>query len=291
MRSQALGLAQASVAKVVEMRAPPWRPWAPPFSPPWPNLVISCGRRSVWASRALRRRSGGAALHVHIQDPRLGRGDFDLIFAMAHDRVAAGGNVHILETALHDVTSAGLETARTAWAERFGPLGRPLIGAIVGGDTNRDHYGPFAIERFVSTLADLATATDAGLVITPSRRTSDLFRRALREKFAARPRAFLWDLEGDNPYLGILGLADRLVVTGDSVSMISEAISAGPPVEVFDAGFRHHQGFMNGLQAKGLIRRFTGEIAPPAPHAPINPTAEAAAIVRAELVRKLKMSD
>ena len=77
--------------------------------------------------------------------------------------------------------------------------------------------------------------------------------------FGRDPGVFVWDQVGDNPYLAILALADRLIVSSDSVSMISEALAAGPPVEVFDLAVRRHQPFLDTLVAEQLVRRFSGK--------------------------------
>src|SRR5437868_11878420 len=95
MRTQARGLARAVADAVIEKTVaggPTW-PWSrksgdEALSPPWPDVVVSCGRRSAASSLAIRKASGGRTLNVHVQDPR-GRADaFDLVVAMGHDRIA-----------------------------------------------------------------------------------------------------------------------------------------------------------------------------------------------------------
>jgi mitochondrial fission protein ELM1 len=105
----------------------------------------------------------------------------------------------------------------------------------------------------------------------------------LAATFGGHPRVFLWDLAGDNPYRAILASADRLVVTSDSVSMVSEAIASPHPVEVFDLGFTRHQSFIQGLVDRRLIRRFDGDPSAPVTLGPMNATTEAARRVRALL--------
>ena len=101
--------------------------------------------------------------------------------------------------------------------------------------------------------------------------------------FAEDPRVFIWDGRGANPYLGILALAERLVVTGDSVSMISEALATGHPVEVLDLRIRAFRPFLNRLLERGLIRHFAGNPEMWTAAEPINSTETAAKIVRARL--------
>jgi mitochondrial fission protein ELM1 len=289
MRTQARGLALAVADVVVEKIAPrgppwPWRREADGLSPPWPDILISCGRRSVGHAIRVGKASGGATLLVHVQDPRGRAAAFDLVVAMQHDAIAASERVIKVATALHDLTRENLAAAGRAWAARFAALPRPLAGVIIGGDL---HGRPFTLadgRRLLEGLQRLRRQAGAGLAITPSRRTPPAIRGLLAQAFAGDEGVFLWDLRGDNPYRAILSLSDRLVVTSDSVSMVSEALSAPHPVEVFDLGFPRHRAFLQGLVDRRLARRFDGTPSPPATSGPVNATETAAAAVRA-LVR------
>src|SRR6185312_16980703 len=111
------------------------------------------------------------------------------------------------------------------------------------------------------TLAERLKALRAqgGLAITPSRRTPEEVKAVLREAFAGDPGVFLWDEAGENPYRGILALSDRLVATGDSVSMVSEAVATGRPVAVFDLdGGKRHQRFVRNLTERKIVSLLDG---------------------------------
>ncbi|MDB5483663.1 MAG: hypothetical protein JWO83_4716 [Caulobacteraceae bacterium] len=290
MRTQARGLAQAVADVVVEKTVPSrWRQLSGRVAPadrlslPWPDLLITCGRRSVARSIALRKESGGRTVTVHVQDPRGRPRAFDLVIAMAHDRIPAGGNVMKIATALHDLTPENLADAGRLWAARFRTLGRPLAGVVIGGDLRGRAFTLRDGARLLSRLKRLRDQGGANLAITPSRRTPAAVRALFAEAFADDPRVFLWNLKGDNPYRAILALSDRLIVTSDSVSMVSEALSTPHPVEVFDLGFPRHVSFVQRLVDQGLIRRFEGEPEPPRTTGPINATDQAACAVRALL--------
>ena len=291
MRTQVRGLAQAVAATVIEKITPP-RSFAASlagltaapslargFSPPWPDILITCGRRSAPYAVAIKRASGGRTLAVHVQDPRALRSEFDLIIAMDHDRIAEGPGVIKVATALHDVTPAALAAAAEGWKLRFERLGRPLAGVAIGGDLRGRPFSQEDGRRLLEGLQRLRKA-GMGLAITPSRRTPIAVRDLLAEAFAGDSRVFLWDLEGENPYRAILALADRLVVTTDSVSMVSEAIATGHPVELLDLGFRRHIGFVQDLVDKQLARRFEGDPSGFETRGPFDSTQVAAAAVR-----------
>ena len=228
---------------------------------------------------AVRRLSGNRTLTVHIQDPLIRPDAFDLVVAMAHDRIPAGGNVIKVATALHDLTAENLAAAGARWRDRLGRLGRPLAGVTIGGDTKRQAFAAADGRRLIAALQRLR-AGGLSLAITPSRRTPANIRTQLERAFGGDSKVFLWDLAGDNPYRGMLAFCDRLIVTGDSVSMISEALSTPHPVEVFDLGFARYRTFLGDLLERGLIRRFEGDPRPPVTAGPVNATLEAADAVR-----------
>ena len=299
-RTQARGLASAlSDAPrelVVDLKSP-WRAlpgrWAAPFAlgglasgadrpaPPWPDLLVTCGRRTTALSIAIRRASRGATLTVHVQNPLTAVSDFDLVVAMDHDHVS-GPNVLSVPTALHDVTPRRLAEAGALWRPRLTRPGRPLIGVMLGGTTRHHPFEAAEAAQLIDYLGRVRRTTGAALAVTPSRRTPDAVRAQFAEALAGDPDAYLWDLQGDNPYRGILASADRLVVTSDSVSMISEALATPSPVEVFGPdGGRRHAEFLKGLIGKGLVRRFAGDPVPPPAGGPIDATAQAAEAARA----------
>jgi hypothetical protein len=253
-------------------------------------VIVSCGRRAAGAALAARRASGGRILAVHVQDPRLRAGDFDLVVAMQHDAIAEGGNVIKVATALHDLTPQALAEAAAAWRARLEPLGRPLAGVVVGGDLRGRPFTIADTERLIDGLKRMRSGSNAALAITPSRRTPKAVIDLIGQAFAGDPRVFLWDRTGDNPYRAILALSDRLVVTSDSVSMVSEALATPHPVEVFDLGFARHTGFIQDLVERALVRRFDGDTLPPATAGPVNATLQAAAAVRALLQARTGVS-
>ena len=296
MRTQARGLARGVADEVTEkvvLSRPPWRK-APSgrlilrgltaesdrIEPPWPDLIVSSGRRSALIAREARRLAGGRPLLVHVQDPRGGSGAFDLVIAMDHDRVQ-GPNVVRVATALHDVTPARLEAAANAWRGRLAGLKPPLIGVVVGGPAGRAPFGLEEGRALLEKVIAMKAASGGGVAVVPSRRTPEEVVELFADAAKQDAGLWVWRRDGDNPYLGVLALADRLVVTGDSVSMVSEALATPHPVEVFTPWLRStQQRFLAGLQARGLVRICDGAWTEPAPRPVVDATAEAVAAVR-----------
>jgi len=297
-RTQARGLASALADDPRELTVDLRMPWrllpgamAAPLAfaaltsgsdhpaPPWPDLVISCGRRATAVAIAIRKASGGRTLGVHVQNPLTAVSAFDLVVAMDHDAVS-GSNVRNVPTALHDVTAARLAAAAEAWRGRLAEGEGPMAGVLLGGATRHHPFTPETAKDLIEGLARLRAA-GWRIAITPSRRTPEPVLAALATRFASDAGVYLWDGAGENPYLGILALSDRIVATSDSVSMVSEALATPHAVEVFgDDGGARHSLFLQGLLDKGLVRRFTGDPVSAKAGGPIDSTAIAAAAVR-----------
>ena len=307
MRSQAFGLAAAIGLPVAEKRIalrPPWS-WLPggflpmplsaldasgdPLTPPWPRLVVSCGRRSVGPALAVKRLSGGRTIAAHVQNPGGGSGKFDLVVAMAHDGIR-GPNVVLVRTALHHITQARLAAARIEWQPRLGADGAPLLGVLVGGDNRSYRLTESVTERLVRILRSAHAKHGMKAAVTPSRRTGEAAERMLAEALSQAAWGTFWGEAEPNPYLGILALAERLIVTSESISMISEALAAGRPVHVLplEGHGRRHSAFLQELAADRLVSVIEGDDLDWsfAGQEPIDATAETAAQIREMLDRK-----
>ena len=300
-RTQARGLASALADNPRELTVDLRAPWsllpgalAAPIAfavlapgsdrpaPPWPDLLVSCGRRATAVAIAVRKASEGRTLGVHVQNPLTAVSAFDLVVAMDHDGIT-GPNVLNVPTALHDVTAARLAAAAQAWRGRLAQGEGPMAGVLLGGATRHHPFTPETAEALIGGLAAMRAA-GWRIAITPSRRTPEPVLAALAARFAGDAAVYQWDRTGENPYLGILALSDRIVATSDSVSMVSEALATPHPVEVFgDDGGARHSLFLKGLLDKGLVRRFTGDPVSAKAAGPIDSTDIAAQAVRRRL--------
>jgi len=296
MANQVRGLAEALSWPITEkqlaIRAP-WR-YLPPalwlapsvafdpagarLEPPWPDVVIACGRNSVAPARLVKRASNHRTFWVQVQDPRFARSEIDLIVAPRHDP-APGENVFRTIGAVHRVTEAKLAADAARWAPVFAALPRPLIAVLIGGDNSVYRLTEQSFGALCDRLVALAKS-GVGLAITPSRRTGNAQRALLEKRLAGLP-AYIWDGSGDNPYFGMLGAADAILVTADSVSMISEAAATGKPVHIveLEGGSEKFARFHKGMREAGITRPFNGTLEQ-WHYAPLDDTARAAAEIR-----------
>lgn len=193
------------------------------LAPPWPDVVIAVGRRSVPVARWIRARSGGRARIIRIGHPRSQRRLFDLVITTRQYLTPDADNVVLLPVTMSRfVPPPAPDAAEQAWIDA---LPRPVRLVAIGGPTK---YWRLTAECIVRSL-DVGSLGSA--VAATSRRTPRELVTQLRGIAAASPRVSL--VEGDFPsFSALLGQADEIYVTGDSISMLSEAIQTGKPVAI-----------------------------------------------------------
>jgi mitochondrial fission protein ELM1 len=279
LRTQALGLAEAAGLRPMQYDLAAYAPWRfipPELWPLWaarhaagtlpprgPDVLIGCGGLAAAVGLANRRQSR----LVHVQHPRRPIKAFDLIVAAQHDELI-GPNVFVTRTALHRVTPERLAQARTVWEPRLRHVRRPFVAVMLGGSNGRFTLNAEVADQLARQLATMMIIDKVGVAITPSRRTDPKISAAIDH--ALRPfGAWMWDMHGENPYFGLLALADAIIVTIDSVSMISEAVATRAPVMLAGLPGRSRRigVFLEGLRASGRARDFKGhcEIWPVSP--------------------------
>lgn len=230
------------------------------LSPPWPDVWIAAGRRSIPFSLMMRKLSGGKTLVVQTQDPKVSLTSFDLVIPPEHDAVT-GPNVLPILGAPVWFSAERVAGARQQFGKLQDAQGQKILVSL-GGDS-KTHK--FTEARAAAIEADLRRlATGRRFWITVSRRTPEPIRNRFR-KLATELNAVFWENEprdGPNPYVAFLSLCDAVLVTEDSANMLADPAFFGKPIHIlklegssprFD---RLHQGFI----AQGAARWFAGEI-------------------------------
>ncbi|MEP7041601.1 MAG: mitochondrial fission ELM1 family protein [Dokdonella sp.] len=252
------------------------------LTPPWPAIAIGCGRRAALVTRMLREWSGGRCFTVQILDPRIDSDAFDLVIAPQHD-VVRGRHVISSIGALNPVDHAWLAAGRAHFAD-IATLPTPRTAVLIGGSNRAQRLDAVYFDALLERLYAHHASEGGSFLVSLSRRTPAAIAARLRAAFAPLPGRF-WSAasDGANPYAGFLAWADRLVVTPDSVNMLSEACATGKPVYTFAprAISGKLAAFHAELRASGHLRLLDDPLRdtaqPPA-------LAETAAI--AELVRR-----
>ncbi|HEX7342416.1 MAG TPA: mitochondrial fission ELM1 family protein [Rhodanobacteraceae bacterium] len=239
--------------------------------PPWPTVVIGCGRGAAFFTRLVQRQSGGTSRSVQILDPRINPRHWDLVIAPEHDRLH-GANVLVPLGSLNPVDDTWLAAGRAAWAQ-LANLPAPRLGVLLGGPRHGIVFDSVYAKALGQAIRARHQRDGGSVLMTASRRTStDLFDTLATDLADIPGIRWSTSADGPNPYPGILGWADRLIVTPDSVNMLSEACACGCAVHTLatpglpDKLARFHAG----LRTRGLLHAIDATV--PARQTPLRET-------------------
>lgn len=283
IEAQALGLAEAIArrapisltTKRVRLRTP-WR-WLPagmvpaprqamaldsdPIEPPWPDIFIGCGRASIPFALGVRDWSNGRTFVVQLQDPRMNPREFDVVIPPMHDGLE-GPNVLPIVGACNRITQERMERAVSEYkSANLEDLPSPRFAVLIGGKSKRQDISAARARAISDSLAAVQRETGGTLMATLSRRTSHAARLQFRTWLAPHCAVFYED-EGANPYPAMLGVADHVFVTADSVNMATEASATGKPVHILavDGQLGKLTRFHQSLARRGCARPFNGKL-------------------------------
>jgi mitochondrial fission protein ELM1 len=268
--NQCIGVADALGAKPdikrINLREP-WKaysPWLgleqwwtfdPVLLPPWPDLLIASGRKSIAAARYIKRKSEGFTFTLQIQDPRIPADNFDLVAVPEHD-LLRGDNVIVTKAAPNRIRPEILKREALKFPD-LKKLKSPRVAVLIGG-TSKTHQ--FTNEIALDLIGKLQNL-EASLMVTLSRRTPPEIAALFQSKLQS-PNIYVWDGQGENPYFAFLGLADAIIVTNDSASMLSEAATAGKPVYMAELEGKSDKfaRLYQNLEKAGALKVFKGRI-------------------------------
>ena len=275
--NQCLGLAEAAgltpQVKRVKLKFPwkqlsPWLNWghkyAPtsdssPIAPPWPDVLIASGRKSIGLALYIKKASKGKTFLVQIQDPRISNSSFDLIIVPQHDP-SRGENIFVTTSSLNRVSSEKINAAAQKYADKFSDIPKPYAAVLIGGNSRAHTMTEERTTLLANQLRSLAEK-GTGLFVTASRRTGDKNSNILKN-ILNHKNIYFWDGTGENPYFGFLGLATYIIVTEDSSSMASDSLATGKPVYIakLDCGSPRFERMHRLLQEQGYTRPFEGKL-------------------------------
>lgn len=209
------------------------------LEPPWPDLIITVGRRPAMAALWVQERSGGHTRIVLLGRPKKWFERFALIIVPSQYRMPDDPRVLSLDLPLMRSNEGAVREAAEAWRDRFAALPRPITAVLVGGQTKPFVFGEAEAQELLAKAR--IVAGDGFLYITTSRRTPPAVIAALERRLPANAWLHRWRAgDPDNPYLALLGLADRFIVTGDSISMMVEVTRLGKPLAIYELPVREN---------------------------------------------------
>lgn len=206
-----------------------------PLVPPWPDLVIAAGWRLAPVARWIRKQSHGRTRVV-----QMGRkgghvaGLFDAVVTCGYFRLPPHPRRIEIVAPLTQVTAERCAQAAARWRSLFAHAPHPHVMLLAGGATSRHRFDADLAERMGAAVQAFAAAAGGAVFAITSRRTGAEATEALARGLGASGHVHRWQPgQQDNPYLAYLALADVLVVTGESESMLAEAAASGKPLYIY----------------------------------------------------------
>jgi mitochondrial fission protein ELM1 len=205
-----------------------------PLLPPWPDLVITIGRRMSSVALWIKAQSGGRTKIALLGAPKGQLGDFDLAVISEQYRASKRGNTMRIHYPLQRIDRASIAAEAAIWRADFAALPRPIIAAMIGGLTKEVKFDVGIAAQLGRDLGQLVRQERGSLVVATSRRTPPDVVATLKTTLPADAQIYEWQPSGGrNPYRALLGMADRFVVTCDSLSMQMEIAQLGRPLAVY----------------------------------------------------------
>ena len=231
------------------------------FEPKDFDLIISCGRKSVIPSIFLKKNSKKKIYNIHIQDPKVGKKNFDFIVAPEHDELI-GENVLNTKGAIHYLSEKEINQNKNYLDQLIQKDSRKLLAFIVGGPNKYYEYSLGNIKKIFSTLTNLINEKNFQLIFIPSFRTPRDIITLAQEEF--KDNHTVIDKIDKKAYLSALAISEYIVVTCDSSSMISECAITGKPIYVANIDPRKNdkrfKNFRNLFQNLNIIRNLGEKI-------------------------------
>jgi mitochondrial fission protein ELM1 len=231
---------------------------------PWPDLVISAGRRNEPVARWIQQQSGGRTRLVHIGRPWAPLPVWDLIITTPQYFLPQQAGIVHNSLPLHRNSVLELEYAGKQWRPRLAALPRPWVAVLMGGDSGRFVMTPNKGRTLGLLARELAGAAGGSVLFTDSPRTPRAAGDALQAQLRPPHFSYRWGSGGDNPYRGLLALADAFIVTGESMSMLGEAAATSRPLYIFDVGDGAARWWLlpHNYRSKPLSHRFAMRFGP-----------------------------
>ena len=231
-----------------------------------PSLIISAGRRSAPIALHLKKQSQNQTKIIQIMRPECNLTKFDFVILPKHDLVDESKFKNVITTigSLTKIRDNVIASEKEKFSPWFGNIEKIKIALLLGGSSKKTKFEKKSAERLAKISSDLAENMNAVLLVLNSRRTSEEISETIKSNLKCDFQFFDWrEVKNNNPYLAIIGYADFFIISGDSVSMISDCCSSGKPVYIFDEkkiSSKKHRKFHRDLSSENYAKKLTKDI-------------------------------
>ncbi len=227
------------------------------------DIVVSCGSSLLGVHVLVKAQN--QAKSVVIMRPSFSLRQFDTVIVPRHDKMKPKQNIFITETTLSLMDEEGLKDESEKLLNSLQlSNGHKRIGLLIGGDTQHIKFSRELFEKFIQELKRYCLETGTTILATSSRRTppwaDEFLKTTLKDKVQCPLLVIANESNWTGVVPGILGSSHVLLVSAESMSMVSEAIASGKPVIVFDPAETSrlkpkHEEFLERMSKSRLIMR------------------------------------
>jgi len=218
------------------------------YVPPWPDLVLIAGGRAVIDACRIRNASAGRSRIVCLGRPWARLDWFDLVVTTPQYRLPVADNVICLDLPLNLPPRVSGDALRQ-WQQKFEALPRPMLGVLLGGNSGSYRFDMKSAGNLARSINEIVGRQGGSAVLVGSPRTPQKAIELLTQHLEIPARICAWGPQVPNPYGALLQLADALLVTSDSASMLAEACHSGKPVAIFNLRERTRSRLNRKLRA------------------------------------------
>jgi len=219
-----------------------------------PEIIISCGRRSILQSMYLKKKYLSKIFTIHILNPRINLNNFDLVITPKHDNLS-GHNVINTDIALNHIDTKIINEEKIKFSNYFKNIEKPICTVLIGGESRHHKFGVREAYDLSNKIKNLKKKINIKFVILFSRRTDKIVKKILKQEFISDGE--IWQ-KSENPYLSLMGYSKYIICTSDSVSMISESISSKKSVFIFKLPYKKKnnrvEDFVNAVIKKNYVK-------------------------------------
>ena len=201
------------------------------FKPPYPKIIISCGKSTAYYSKLIKQKTKNKIFSIFIQKPPISLSNFDVVISPKHDK-CKGLNVIETQGALTKINLKYIKNVNKT--KKPSILKQNFITVLIGGNSRHHKITKPILDKIIKNLKSIEEQKKIRIFILVSRRTGKKDYLYLKKNLISKNFIFVLPNSKKVSYLNALSFAKAIIVTSDSVSMVTEACSTGKPTYIID---------------------------------------------------------
>ena len=201
------------------------------IKPPYPKIIISCGKSTAYYSKIIKKKAKNKIFSIFIQKPPININNFDIVISPKHDN-CRGSNIIETEGAITKINQEYVKKINKKKPPKI--LKEKFITVLIGGNSRHHKITKNILDKFIKKLKSIERQIKIKILILVSRRTNKKDLLYLKSNLSNKNFLFILPSSKKVSYINAISFTKAIIVTSDSVSMVSEACSTGKPTYIID---------------------------------------------------------